>query len=90
MKAKDFDANGTHEDGAAHDSMMLMLGNDIGGGTLNVKLFSQARNAFVTVASFTAVTTEAQEIRVGKDSKVQLELTGATSPNLNADYWFVK
>lgn len=88
MKAIDFSANGSDTDGAADDSLMLMLGNDIGGGTFNVNRYSNARGDFVTVASFDAVTTEAQEIRIGKGAKIQFELTGATSPDLNVDYWF--
>lgn len=90
MKAKDFTANGTHRDGAAEDSLMLLLTNNIGGGTFNVKRYSAARDSFVTVRSFTAVTAEAQEVRIGKGETIEFELVGATTPNLSADYWFVK
>lgn len=86
---KDFSADGTHNDGAAKDSLMLMATGTFGGGTLNVKRYSDSRGAFVTVAAISAAMTDAQEIRVGKDSALQFQLTGATTPSVALDYWFV-
>ena len=89
MRSKDFSADGTHVDGMAKESLMLMASGTWGGGTLSIKRWSDSRGAFVTVAQYSGDTTDADEIKLGKDVRFQLELSGATTPNLNVDYWFV-
>jgi len=89
MSRVTFTADGTQEpSGPSTDTLMVMVSNTIGGGTLNVKKYSEATDGFVTVAQYTAVTTKAEEIKVGR-GRSQCELTGATGPNLNVDYWSV-
>lgn len=73
---------------AAEEHLALMITNTIGGGTVNVRKWSKDLEAFVTIASFTAVTAEAEKIHVGR-GRTELQLVGATSPNLNIDYWWM-
>lgn len=89
MLSEDFTANGTAVDDVQGKSLILMATGTFGGGTLTVKLWSDARGAYRTVAAFTAVTTSAQEIYLGVGQRLQFELTSATGPNLELDYWFV-
>lgn len=89
MKHVDFTADGTHVDGAADDSLLVMITGTIGGGTFTVQRYSRSRDAFVTVATYTAVLADADEIRIGKDEKFRFQLSGATTPSLAVDYWFL-
>lgn len=69
-------------------SLMLIATGAFGSGTLTVQKYSAARDAFVTVATITQAMTTADEIKVGRGD-TQVVLSGATSPNINIDYWWM-
>ena len=82
-------SNGTAAPGPLNrESLMIMVTGSIGGGTLNIKKYSIARQAYVTVATYAAITTEAEELKLGR-GKFQFELVDATTPALDVDYWAV-
>ena len=89
MYSQDFAADGTAEDDVRGKSMIIMVAGTFGSGTLAVRLYSDARSAFRTVASFTAATASAQEIYLGAGQSFQFNLSGSTSPSIEIDYWFV-
>lgn len=89
MLSEDFTANGTAVADVMGDSLALMVTGTFGSGTLAVKLWSDARGEYRTVAAFTAATTSAQEVYIGAGQRLQFEVTGATTPSIELDYWFV-
>lgn len=90
MSRVSFSANGTQNLGPIPgNSLMLNLSGSLGGGTFNVKKYHGEIDAYVTVAAFSTLPTEAQEIVLGRGARYQLELIGATGPSLNADRWVV-
>ena len=89
MLFQDLTANGTVSGEARSDTMVIKLGGSIGGGTVTVRRYSSGRDAFVPVAEFTAVQTTAEEVKLGRGARFEIVLTGATTPSLTIDYWFV-
>ncbi|MCK2149519.1 hypothetical protein MYE70_10620 [Marinobacter alexandrii] len=69
-------------------SLMIMPTGTFGSGTLVVQKYSEARSAFVTVATYTAPLVDAEEVKLGLGD-TQLVLSGATSPNIDVDYWWM-
>ena len=67
--------------------LFVMIAGDFGGGTLNFQRYSESREAFVTVATYSEVTTDGDELKIGR-ANVRVELTGSTGPDLNVDYWW--
>lgn len=89
MLSEDFTANGTAVNDVQGESLIIMVTGTFGSGTLAVKLWSDARSEYRTIAAFTAATTSAQELYIGAGQRFQFEVTGATSPAIEIDYWFV-
>lgn len=73
---------------ASEENLMLVVGGDFGGGTLSIQKYSKDREAFVTVASYTAALTEAESLQIGR-GKTRALLAGSTDPNLDVDYWWM-
>lgn len=69
-------------------SLMLIATGAFGSGTLTVQKYSADRDAFVTVATITEAMTTAEEIKVGRGD-TQIVLSGATSPDVDIDFWWM-
>ena len=97
MDFVNFDADGTENLGDSSTDiglrngdgrLFVMITGDFGGGTLNFQRYSESREAFVTVATYSEVTADGDELKIGR-ANVRVELTGSTGPDLNVDYWWV-
>lgn len=87
MERTTFTSNSTIErSGLSRDSLMLMVSGTFGGGSLAVQKYSKANEDFVTVTTYTEATVTADELRLG-EGRFRFVLSGATSPDLNIDYW---
>lgn len=88
MEHNDFSADGTQGIDAKGTSLLIMISGTFGSGTLSLQKYSASRSDWVTIASWTSAVAAAQEVYVGDSGSVQLVLSGSSSPNIAADWWW--